>query len=95
MRISATGVTLVGEMARTYNGGSTMDSALRSVADRLGFIAYALLVSGGRPDWNVILGQPGDEDSGGDRVEARTPQDAFTDTVPYDASRRPENVGSF
>ena len=73
-----------------------MDSAIRSAADRLGFIAYALLVSGGRPDWNVILGEPArDEDRGGDRIETQTPQDPFSDTVPFDPGHKHEKVAGY
>ena len=73
-----------------------MDSAIRSAADRLGFIAYAFLVSGGRPDWNVILGEPTrDQDSGGDRAQSQTPQDPFSDTVPFDPGHKHEKVAGY
>jgi hypothetical protein len=84
------------EMNETQSaGGNTMDAALRSAADRLGLIAYAFLVTGGRPDWQLILGEPRQDDTGGDRVEARTPQDPFTDTVPFDLDREHELVGGY
>jgi hypothetical protein len=82
----------------TATGGNIMDSALRSVADRLGFLAYALIVSGGRPDWQVILGEtPRDDDSsGGEPSGHRSPQDPFTDTVPLqDIDRETELVGGY
>jgi len=72
-----------------------MDSAIRSAADRLGFIAYAFLVSGGRPDWNVILGEPARDEDRGDRVEAQTPQDPFSDTVPFDPGHKHEKVAGY
>jgi len=73
-----------------------MDRTLRSVADRIGFLAYALIVSGGRPDWQVILGEtPRDDDSGGERTDHRSPQDPFTDTVPFEMDREHELVGGY
>ena len=65
---------------------------LRATFDRLGFFAYTLAVSGGRPDWSLLFGVTRRGAEQGGRSSTQHP---FADTVPFDIDKEREKVAGY
>ena len=69
------------------------DNPIQTFANRLGFMAYMFVMSGGRPDWSGLFGQAGLDSLESREHELESPH-PLRDTVPVEVLQDRERAAT-
>ena len=69
------------------------ENPLQTIANRLGFMAYMFVMSGGRPDYSGLFGQAGLDSLESRAHEIESPH-ALRDTVPVEVLQERERAAT-